>query len=154
MPVNVNQLCDRLASEAQKHSRRDVIVIFQTDFTDNFVLLTNSDALEKILNHLLNSSSQYTNIGLIWIKCVDMEECVRFSVTDTCMENGNFNDANDIARISNMALNVCQSICRLLHGRIWHDMDYSNGVRFIIEIPKSTVIDNTKTPYYADNGKQ
>jgi signal transduction histidine kinase len=154
MPVNVNQLCDRLASEAQKHSRRDVIVIFQTDFTDNFVLLTNSDALEKILNHLLNSSSQYTNIGLIWIKCVDMEECVRFSVTDTCMEKGNFNDANDIARISNMALNVCQSICRLLHGRIWHDMDYSNGVRFIIEIPKSTVIDNTKTPYYADNGKQ
>jgi hypothetical protein len=70
------------------------------------------------------------------------------------MEKGNFNDANDIARISNMALNVCQSICRLLHGRIWHDMDYSNGVRFIIEIPKSTVIDNTKTPYYADNGKQ
>lgn len=139
MPVNINRLCDHLANVTQKHCRKGVIIIFQTDFADNFVLSTNYDALEKILNHLIDSSSRYTNKGMIWLKCADTEERVRFCITDTCMEAGNFNDEDDIARFANMNLNVCQSICRLLQGHIWQDKDYANGTRFVFEIPKRTV---------------
>ena len=145
MPVKINKLCDHLASLTQKHCHKGVVIIFQTDFSDDFELLTNQNAIEKILNHLLNNSSSLTIKGMIWLKCADTEEGVRFSITDTCREAGNFIDEDDIIRNTNMNLNICQSICRLLHGHFWHDEDYDQGARFIFEIPKRTVTDNKKT---------
>ena len=45
-----------------------------------------------------------------------------------------------------MNFSIWQSITRLLHGRIWHDLEYANGTRFCIEIPKSptqyTIVEN------------
>jgi signal transduction histidine kinase len=40
-------------------------------------------------------------------------------------------------RYVNIDFNICQSISRLLHGRIWHDSEYHDGTRFIFEIPKT-----------------
>ena len=39
-------------------------------------------------------------------------------------------------RYVGMNFNICQSITRLLHGRIWHDTEYKKGTRFCVEIPK------------------
>ena len=145
MPVKINKLCDHLASVTQKNCHKGVVIIFQTDLSDDFVLLTNSDALEKIFNYLIYNSSRFTQEGMIWLKCVDAEGVIRFSITDTCRETGNFIDEDDIIRNINMSLNFCQSICRLLHGHFWHDEAYIDGARFIFEIPKRTVTDNKKT---------
>ena len=146
MPVAVNKLCDHLANYTQNHCYKGVVTVFQTDLSDEFVLMTNSNALEKLLSHLLNSSSNFTRKGTILLKCADEGEYVMFSITDTSMVLADrprnrlsdmLADEEDATQYVRMNFNICQSISRLLHGRIWHDAAYINGTRFCFEIPKS-----------------
>lgn len=68
----------------------------------------------------------------------DLGEYVRFSITDT----SNTDAEEDNGRFTDMNINICQSISRLLHGRIWRDTEYTNGIRFIFEIPTNSITDN------------
>ena len=155
MPVKVNKLCDHLANVTQHHCDKNVTVVFQTDYSDEYEILTNADALEKILSHLLNSSVTFTRSGIILLKCAGTDEMVRFSVTDTSkvlagkgknLTSETLDDEEEaVTRFISMNINICQSISRLLHGRIWHDVDYTEGTRFFFEIPQSTVSNNTIT---------
>ena len=43
---------------------------------------------------------------------------------------------DDGVRYVNVNFNICQSISRLLHGRIWYDAEYTGGTRFYFEVPK------------------
>jgi signal transduction histidine kinase len=130
IPVKVNKLCDHLASLTQSHCNSKVITVFQTEFLDDFEITTNSNALEKLLYLLLNDASSFTRKGFINLKCTENGRNVRFSVTDT-------GEALNENRYVNIDFNICQSISRLLHGRIWHDSEYHDGTRFIFEIPKT-----------------
>jgi light-regulated signal transduction histidine kinase (bacteriophytochrome) len=47
-----------------------------------------------------------------------------------------FTEHSNEIRYVGMNFNICQSITRLLHGRIWHDKEYTEGTRFCFEIPK------------------
>ena len=49
---------------------------------------------------------------------------------------GMFAEQGNKIRYVGMNFNICQSISRLLHGRIWHDTDYTNGTRFCFVAPK------------------
>jgi signal transduction histidine kinase len=144
--IKLNKLCNHMSSFAQNHCRKEVTCEFLTEFDDDFEMTTNSDALERLLTHLLNYSVRYTHQGVIKLKCEEAGANVRFSVTDTSLGLGNkpknhvvgmFAEEEDTVRYVGMNFNICQSITRLLHGRIWHDVDYTNGTRFIFEIPKS-----------------
>ena len=144
--IKLNKLCNHMSSFAQNHCRKEVTCEFLTEFDDDFEMTTNSDALERLLTHLLNYSVRYTHQGVIKLKCEEAGANVRFSVTDTSLGLGNkpknhvvgmFAEEEDTVRYVGMNFNICQSITRLLHGRIWHDVDNTNGTRFIFEIPKS-----------------
>jgi light-regulated signal transduction histidine kinase (bacteriophytochrome) len=102
--------------------------------------------LEKLLSHLLNSSSNFTRKGTILLKCADAGEHVMFSVTDTSMvladkSKGRATEMSDEVenntRYISMNFNICQSISRLLHGHLWHDVEYTDGTRFCFEITKT-----------------
>jgi len=143
MTVKVNLLCNHLADLTQKHCHSGVITVFQTDLPDGFEIKTNFKALEKLLTLLLNDSSRFTRKGLIRLKCVESGENVSFSITDSSSGIGNkpksqfaglFGEEDDTNRYTN--INICQSISRLLHGRIWHDVEYKDGTRFYFVIPK------------------
>ena len=136
--VKINKLCDHLTNNIQTHCYKGVTTIFQTDFADDFEIRTNSQALEKLLVHLLNDAARFTEKGMIWLKCADLGEYVRFSITDT----SNTDAEEDNGRFTDMNINICQSISRLLHGRIWRDTEYTNGIRFIFEIPTNSITDN------------
>ena len=136
--VKINKLCNHLANNIQAHCYKGVTTIFQTDFDDDFEIRTNSQALEKLLVHLLNDAARFTEKGMIWLKCADLGEYVRFSITDT----SNTDAEEDNGRFTDMNINICQSISRLLHGRIRRDTEYTNGIRFIFEIPTNSITDN------------
>lgn len=136
--VKINKLCNHLTNNIQTHCHKGVTTIFQTDFADDFEIRTNSQALEKLLVHLLNDAARFTEKGMIWLKCADLGEYVRFSITDT----SNTDAEEDNGRFTDMNINICQSISRLLHGRIWRDTEYTNGIRFIFEIPTNSITDN------------
>lgn len=154
IPVKVNKLCDHLANVTQNHAGKGVITVFQTDFSDDFTIMSNSDALEKLLSHLLNSSLNFTRKGTILLKCAEAGEFVKFSVSDTSTVLADksknrlsniFVEEENTARYVTTNFNICMSICRLLRGRIWNDIDFHDGTRFCFEIPKTTDIPNTTT---------
>ena len=144
IPVNINRLCNHLANIVQKNCHKGVTTIFQTEFSDDFEILSNPEALEKLLTHLLNNASHFTDKGIIWLKCSKSEDFIRISITDTSNGLDNPTDKDSTAQHSIINLNICQSISRLLHGRIWRDTEYTSGVRYIFEIP-NTITDNKTT---------
>ena len=154
-PVRVNKLCNHLTSLTQNRCHKDVMMTFQTKLPDDFEIKTNADALEKLLTYLLNYSARFTHKGSIALDCEEKGDFVRFSITDTGMDLGNkhknkiidlFTEQSNTIRYVGMNFSIWQSITRLLHGRIWHDLEYANGTRFCIEIPKSptqyTIVEN------------
>lgn len=144
IPVNINRLCNHLANVTQKHCHRGVTTVFQTEFPDEFEILSNPEAVEKLLTHLLNNASHFTDRGMIWLKCSSSEDYVRISITDTSLGLDNPAGEDSSSQHAVVNLNICQSISRLLHGGIWRDTEYTAGIRFIFEIPKN-VTDNKKT---------
>ena len=146
-PVKINRLCNHLTNIIQKNCHKGVTTVFQTEFPDDFEILTNPEALEKLLMHLLNNSSRFTEKGIIWLKCSDTVKFVRISITDTSpgLDDQTEEDSNDsTAQHSIINLNICQSISRLLHGHIWRDAEYTGGIRYIFDIQKTTT-DNKNT---------
>lgn len=150
MPVRVNKLCDHLANVAQNHSRKNVFIVFQTEFSDDFRITTNAEALEKIISQMLNASATYLNKGMILLSCSDNGNFVMFNVVDTSSilaehteeQSDKRTQGEEFAiRYVSMNFNICQSISRLLHGRIWHDTEYTKGTRFCFEIPKNALSD-------------
>ena len=144
-PLKPNELGNRLAAAAQEYCHKGVTSVFQTELPDDLEIITNADALKKLLTHLLNYSSRFTYKGTIKLSCTDSGENVRFSITDTSAGLGQkpkdhyvgmFAEHNNSIRYVGMNFNICQSITRLLRGRIWHDADYTSGTRFCVEIPK------------------
>ena len=144
-PVKVNELCNRLTEETQKICHKSVSTVYMTSLSDDFEVKTNPDALEKLLTHLLNYASRFTYKGTIKLECVEDGDSVKFSVADTSAGLGNkskdhfvgmFAEQDNSIRYVGMNFNICQSITRLLHGRIWHDVAYNKGTRFCFEIPK------------------
>ena len=143
--LNLNKLCNRVSDYAQARCHRGVTMIFQTGFSDDFEMQTDYEALRKLLSHLLSYSARFTHNGSIRLSCVEDGDNVLFSVTDTSAGLGGgstasiigmFSDKDNKVRYVGMNFNICQSITRLLHGRIWHDLDYKNGTRFCFELPK------------------
>ena len=145
LAFNPNEVCDRLAASLQPRCRKGVAIIFQTELEDDFEFQTNSDALKNLLTHLLNYSARFTYKGTVKLSCADAGEFVRFTITDTSAGLGGqskshvigmFSEQDNKIRYVGMNFNICQSITRLLHGRIWHDVEYTHGTRFCFELPK------------------
>ena len=139
-------MCNRLASAKQAHCRRGVTILFLSELTNDFVIKSNRNALEKLLTHLLENAVLFTRKGTITLKCIETGENVMFTVSDASSKNskntqkggifGGFDESSEKIHTIGLSYNICQSIIRLLHGRIWIDKEYSDGVRFCLEIPK------------------
>ena len=140
--VRINKLCNHLTNNIQHHCYKGVTAIFQTDFDDEDEITTNTQALEKLLGHLLNDAARFTSKGFIRLACLDSAESIRFAITDTSLKYDNKPEEDDNVRFSSLNINICQSISRLLQGRIWRDTEYTSGIRFIFEIPKTTTYNN------------
>lgn len=146
LPQNINEMCDHLADQTQIHCYKGVTMVFKTYLPDDYEMQTNPDALNKLLSHLLNYSARFTHKGIISLACAEDGDNILFSVTDTSLGLGNkadsrvlgmFSEEGNKVRYVGMNYNICQSITRLLHGRIWHDYEYTQGTRFCVEIPKA-----------------
>lgn len=144
-PVRLNKMCDRLADATQALCYKGVTVMFLTDFPDNFEMKSEPEALKKLLTHLLHYAARFTDEGFIKLSCSDAGDNVLFCVTDTSAGLGTkpttniigmFSEQGNKIRYVGMNFNICQSITRLLLGRIWYDSEYTNGTRFYCEMPK------------------
>lgn len=121
-------------------------MFFETELEDNYEIKTNEEAVKALLSHLIHNALQYTDKGVITVKCSDFESNVRVSVTDTGKgipeerrEHvfDTFREMGDNQKLQGMGLSICRAIVKLLGGKIWLDESYTDGSRFIFDIPRN-----------------
>lgn len=143
--MNPHVLCEHLVSAMEIRCHPGVKLTYQSKLPQDYTIQSNVDALEKLLTHLLENAVHFTHIGSITVICELIEKNVRFSVADTgpgiIKSNQNqvfdmLSDSDNDARSIGMTYTICKSIARLLHGHIWLDEEYMNGVRFCFELPQ------------------
>ena len=47
-----------------------------------------------------------------------------------------FREMGENRKLQGLGLSICQAIVKLLGGRIWLDEEYTDGSRFVFELPK------------------
>jgi signal transduction histidine kinase len=149
LPMNYtlspNHLCRHMVDSYRPRCKKGVRMYFETDLPDNYEVLTNYEAIEVLLKHLIENAIQYTDEGVITVACTEYEDKVRTSVTDTGKgiplgryEHvfDTFREMGDNQKLQGIGLSICQAIVKQLGGKIWLDVKYVNGSRFIFELPK------------------
>ena len=154
LPVNYtmspNHLCRHMVDALRPKCKQGVRMFFETELPEEFELHTNHEAVEALLRHLIENAIQYTEKGVITVACSEYGEMLRVSVTDTgkgipAEHRGNifntFREIGDNQKLQGLGLVICQSIVKLLGGKLWLDESYTDGSRFIFELPE-------KNPYF------
>lgn len=149
LPVNYtmspNHLCRHMVDAFRPKCKQGVRMFFETELPEEFELHTNHEAMETLLRHLIENAIQYTEKGVITVACSEYGEMLRVSVTDTgkgipAEHRGNifntFREIGDNQKLQGLGLVICQSIVKLLGGKLWLDESYTDGSRFIFELPE------------------
>ena len=149
LPMNYtlspNHLCRHMVDSYRPRCKNGVRMYFETDLPDNYEVQTNQEAVEALLRHLIENAIQYTDGGVITVASTEYEDKIRTSVTDTGkgipLERyehvfDTFREMGDNQKLQGLGLSICQAIVKLLGGKIWLDVKYVNGSRFIFELPK------------------
>ena len=63
--------------------KQGVRLYYETELPDNYEVQTNQEGVTTLLKHLIENAIQYTDHGVITVKCEDYDDRVRTSVTDT-----------------------------------------------------------------------
>ena len=155
LPLNVtfspNHLLRHMADSMSPQCKEGVTIEVESTLPDNTVAMTNLDAMEHLLKHLIQNAISHTDSGTITLGCEARDNSIVVSVTDTgCGISANHrgeivslleNPAGDPSS-ANMGLAICKAIVRLLGGTIWLDTDYIAGARFVFEVPKEEELSN------------
>ena len=149
LPINYNlspnHLCRHMVDSMRPKCKQGVRMYYESELPDDFMVHTNHEAVEALLKHLIDNAIQYTDHGVITVACTEYEDKVRTSVTDTGKGISperrkhvfdTFREMGDNQKLQGLGLSICQSIVKLLGGRIWLDESYVDGSRFIFELPK------------------
>jgi signal transduction histidine kinase len=149
LPVNYtlspNLLGHSMVDTMRVHCKPGVRMFYESDLPDDYEVKTNEEAINALLRHLLDNAVQYTEQGVITLSCTEYGNMVRTSVTDTGKGISEeqrahifdtFREMGDRRKLQGLGLTICQAIVKLLGGKIWLDESYTEGTRFIFDIPK------------------
>ena len=149
LPMNYtlspNHLCRHMVDAMRPRCKDGVRMYYETELPENYEVHTNQEAVEALLKHLIENAIQYTDQGVITVACSEYEDKVRTSVTDTGRGIpperrphvfDTFREMGENQKLQGLGLSICKSIVKLLNGKIWLDEEYTEGSRFIFELPK------------------
>jgi signal transduction histidine kinase len=149
LPMNYqlspNHLCRHMVDSYRPKCKEGVRLYYETELSDSYVVQTNQEGVTTLLKHLIENAIQYTDHGVITVKCEDYDDRVRTSVTDTGKGIppelrphvfDTFREMGENQKLQGLGLSICKSITTLLGGKIWLDESYTQGSRFVFELPK------------------
>ena len=143
--ISPNHLCRHMVDAMRPRCKDGVRMYYETELSESYEVRTNQEAVEALLKHLIENAIQYTDHGVITVACSEYEDKVRTSVTDTgrgipperrAHVFDTFREMGENQKLQGLGLSICKSIVKLLNGRIWLDEEYTDGSRFIFELPK------------------
>lgn len=129
-------------------------LIFDSQLPDDFEMLTNMKAMERLLDYLLDNAGKFTQQGSITLSLRRTNKNrLIISITDTgpgipldaqTTVFDMFTDTDDAVKATGMGLCTCRNICRLMDGTIGIDKNYTDGCRIVVDIPIRQKNENVK----------
>lgn len=147
--LSPNHILRHMVDSMRSRCKPGVRMFFETDLPDNFVIEQNEKALEVLMKHLLNNATQFTDKGAITVSCSEYNDKLHINVTD--MGCGispelrehifdTFVEIGESPKLNGLGLPICKAITKLCGGDIWIDTSYTEGARFIVEMPKNATL--------------
>ena len=141
--TNIEELCRYTLTNMTAKVPTGVSLELEASPT-NLIIKTDASCLQQILMNLLENACKYTEHGKIILSYRANSEKVTFSVTDNgcgiAPDNAEiifqrYEKLDSFKPGFGIGLSICRSIATLLNGHIYLDTTYTQGARFILEIP-------------------
>ncbi len=144
--IDVNQLCQKLMDETQSLNKNDLKLSYVNLLAKDFTMHSNRNAVEKILNHLLNNAIKFTEKGSIELHVRELPANggIEFCVSDTgigiAKEHQDkifdiFYKIDNFKKGFGLGLAACRKTTSLLGGTLKLDDKYTKGARFVLTLP-------------------
>jgi signal transduction histidine kinase len=140
--------CNEIAQECVALTHElfpDLPIKFISDVPDDFCISTSHLYLMRSIRELLYNAGKYSDGKNISIRVTEMGSNVRFVVQDTgpgideedaCRLFDFFTKINDLSDGLGLGLALARRHICNLGGDMFFDLDYQDGCRFVIELPK------------------
>lgn len=146
--ISINSFCQEIVDKSShKCPERVDIIIYP--IAHDIKINTYNNAIEEILNNLLDNAFKFTKKGNVKIKYKLHKDRIRFSVTDTGIgiENKknpfeNFYKTDIFTPGLGIGLSICQMAIIKVNGSISIDKKYTKGTKIDFSIPYKKLKDN------------
>lgn len=141
-------LCNEMAHECIGFITNmfpELSIAFSTDVPDDFSITTSHLYLMRSMCELLYNAARYSDGKNISVMVTEMRSNVQFIVQDTgpgiAEEDAGrlfelFTKVNDLSEGLGIGLALARRHIRNLGGDMFFDLDYKDGCRFVIDLPK------------------
>ena len=141
-------LCNKFFSELLYSHKKDVSASIELEYTtqllNRFTILSNENAVRKIVEHLIHNAIKFTQKGTITLNCSEKKGMVYLTITDTgCGIPADkqtfifeqFVKVDEFQQGIGLGLTVARNVAQKLGGDLVLDKDYTDGARFVLTLP-------------------
>ena len=144
--VNIHQLCQEVVNNASVVNNGRLELSYKNMLDQNYTLLTNKQALRKILNQLMKNALKFTKQGEIELKVRERAANggLEFTITDTGIGIDEqyhekvferFFKVDPFKQGLGLGLTMCRKMAELMGGSLTIDSSYKKGTRFVLILP-------------------
>lgn len=143
--LSCNKLAREVADDVMKQYSDRIRVVLDTEVPDSLCIHTNHLYFFRTLRELFYNSAKYANKGDVFLRVRESETVVKFIVEDVgpgiAEENRNlmferFLKIDDFSEGLGLGLPLTKQHAVNLGGDLFLDTSYTDGCRFIVELPK------------------
>ncbi|MBR1548559.1 MAG: HAMP domain-containing histidine kinase, partial [Prevotella sp.] len=144
--VNIDQLCREVMARAETVNNGRLQLSYVNQLAEGYTLLTNRQALTKVLNQLMKNSLKFTQQGSIELKVRERAANggIEFAVTDTGIGIDakysekifeRFYKVDPFKQGMGLGLTMGRKIATVLGGTLTLDTAWQKGARFLLVLP-------------------
>lgn len=147
-PNDSQAICEAALSSVKYRVNKGVRLVFDYQLQPHTEVKTDALRVQQLLTNFLTNACKHTHEGSITLRCEPdvVDNHILFSVTDTgdgisgrlkgdIFER--FVKLDDTKQGTGLGLYICHNIARGLNGRVWCDIEYTDGARFFFSLPIS-----------------
>jgi signal transduction histidine kinase len=142
--LEVNKALREKLEDYESVVQEGVKLNYQTSLSDDFTILTNANMFTRIINCLLENAAKYTTKGSITLSASRDDQILSIIVEDTgCgipVEEAEhiferFVKLDNFKEGIGLGLPLSRKLAEQLGGTVAFDKSYTNGARFIVDLP-------------------
>ena len=142
--VYCNQFFKELIYKHNDEVSANIELRFTTRVINRDTILTNTEAVRKIVDHLIGNAIKFTQRGFIELNCRKEGGMLYVTVTDTgcgipaAMQDEvfeQFSKVDENQQGIGLGLTVSRNIAQKMGGDLTLDKDYTEGTRFVLTLP-------------------